>query len=175
MVSLITYFKENEIEYTVTSSSGNPYYAFEKDKRFDIGTSSNGLYWQISFSRPVTIDSYIISAPAGWGSYSETWSVSYSLDNQIFTHFPAYGMYDLRKNKDKFALPKPAYCLHFRITGIRDNGNSQDLQFNSFDCFGTIGAVQNKQKKLCAVSFAMFRQSILPKIIMLLYPSFLPT
>ena len=134
MVSIITYFKENGISYTATSSGGSPYDAFEKDRSFGTSYSSNGR-------------------------------TTYGLNDLSF----------LRGNTGKFALPKPVYCLHFRINGIRDNVNDEYLAFNSFDCFGTIGAVQNMQKKLCAVNFAMFKQSILPNIIMLLYPSFLPT
>ena len=164
----------NIVNYTLSSSSSSPDDALRSDIRFATGVSSNGLFWQISFSRPVTIDSYIISANYDWDSWSTIWSVSYSLDNKTFVHLPAYGMYDLKGNTDKFSLSKPVYCMHFRINGIKAGSNYDCLVFNSFDCFGTVGSLNNNAKKLCEGNFAIFKQSLLPKIIMLIYPSYLP-
>ena len=173
MVSLVSYFKEHNIDYALSSSDGSPDAAFGSDNKFSAG-SSNNFFWQISFSRPVTIDSYIISANSDWYSWSVKWWVSYSLDNKTFVHLPAYVMLDLRRNTDRFLLSKPVYCMHFRINGIENSSGNKWLTFNSFDCFGTVGSLNNNPKKLCEGNFAIFKQSILPKIIMLIYPSYLP-
>ena len=178
MASLITYFKEKGISYeSISPSSRYPSSnAFDNDKDFFACYELDEVvsFWQVSFAMPVTIESYTFSAMSGWDFWPTVWSVSYSLDNKTFTLLPSYGIYDLKGNSDKFSLGKPVYCKHFRINGILDSDGDNCLRFNSFDCFGTIGAVNNKARKLYACNAAAFRQSLLPKLIMLIFPSCLP-
>ena len=176
MASLITYFKEKGISYeSISSSSDYPSSnAFDNDKDFKTSSVASGLFWQVSFAIPVTIESYTLSAMSDWDYWAAVWSVSYSLDNKTFTLLSSHGIGNLRGNTNKFSLGKPVYCKHFRINGILDSEGDAYLRFNSFDCFGTIGAVNNKARKLYACNAAVFRQSLLPKLIMLIFPSCLP-
>ena len=89
MTSIIDAFNSNPNLYfsvsssTPLTSSRKPESAFNKEGNWFESTESNA-FWQISFSRPVSIESYVIGGLSIWDCWPTSWEISYSLDNSSF-------------------------------------------------------------------------------------------
>ena len=172
MSSIIDFFNANNLNYTVTSSTpvsadSGPYNAFDKnDKHFCSYVSSP--YWQVTFERLVTITSYIISASNSW--YTTQWKVSYSVDGSSFADVQTYSK-DIQGNTEKFLLPYQINCKIFRITGIKASDGTDDLRFNSFDCFGPVSLKRTRNQ--CSCNFYFYKRRLTISFLLTLFPSFL--
>ena len=159
MSSIIEYFNANKLNYTASStkpesSSYGPYKAFNKDGDY-FKSYESPYYWQVSFSKPVSIESYIIRAASSWDSYTSSWYISYSNDGSTF-HTIRTETEDIRTNTFPFKINPPINCKHFRITGRTVISNSMRLLFLGLDCFGRTG-----KKKTIVLVKRRFMQEIL--------------
>ena len=154
MSSIISFFNTHKYNYTTSSTTPRksyegPYSALNKEgNHFESDFSD--AYWQISFSRPVTITSYILSGKTSFIYWTKSWEISYSLTGSSFTPLQTDAMNDYRQNTDKFQLKKSINCKHFRIT--RKTGSCTCLAFYRFDCFGS-----TKAKYTCNIAVSIRR------------------
>ena len=155
MSSLINAFKSNpSLSFSLSSStiyaSFKAENALNKEGNYFESHVSNA-FWQISFSRPVSIGSYIISGPSSWGAWPTSWEISFSLDGSTFVSKQIDKIDDLRGNTKKFAIKPPIYCKHFKITGKSNNNqyHPTSLWFYGFDCFGSINLKRTINKCTC--------------------------
>ena len=171
MPSIIEFFKANKLNYTASATQnecGGFYAAFENDKHF-CSTQSSRDYWQVTFERLVTIASYIISASAHWRTTQ--WKVSYSLDGSSFVDVQTYSK-SLKGNTEKFLLPYQINCKIFRINGIKASDDTDDMLFNSFDCFGP-GYSLKRTRNQCSCNFYYYKRRLTTSFLLTLFPSFL--
>ena len=178
MSSIIDYFNANKLNYTATSSTPNgasvgPYNAFDKNGKFFCSTVSSP-YWQVTFEQPVVIESYIIGALTSNSWWSTNWQIYYSLDGKSFSFLQDDSMSDLRGNTKKFPLSKIiTICRSFKIVGIRASDGTDDILFNSFDCFGYVDSIKAKRK--CTCNCAYYKSRLITNALLALYSSFLTT
>ena len=186
MISLVDYFKCKQLPLNTTSStpisaSLNASNALEKsnDKYFQTCLSpkcntptSSPFFWQIEFPLPVTIESYTFSVPSSKFSwFMKLWEVSFSLDNITFSSLPASSCGNLLDNKNKFLLPFPIYCKHFKITSLLCNYNEYNRQYfalNSFECFGSLGKKIVRVANQCSYTFASTMNKVISSIMIFL-------
>ena len=156
MISLINAFKSNpSLSFSLSSSTTYSSYEAERalNKEGDYFcakySADPNTYWQISFSQPVSIGSYIISGPQDWGYWQTSWEISYALDDSSFITKQTDEIDDLRGNTKKFPINPPIYCKHFKITGKTHTNPSclTALGFYCFDCFGSVKV--NEENTLC--------------------------
>ena len=124
----------------------------EDVNRFHSLSSPADQWWQVSFSKPVAIKSYIIRTKSSWDARPKSWVVNASFDNKTWKQVDEVSLTgDVGGNKTPFLLKKTINCKHFRIIlkrNIWDNGSSDNLfVFSFFDCFGTLGKYQRKTIK----------------------------
>ena len=165
MSSIIEYFNANKLNYIAsssepTSSSYSPYNAFNKDGDYFYSNESP-YYWQISFSQPVSIESYIIRAVSSWVSYTSSWDISYSNDGNTFNTIRTEKA-DIKTNTIPFEINPPINCRHFKITGRTVISNDMRLTFLGFDCFGPV-----PKKK----TFVLIRRRLITEILRMLMQS----
>ena len=150
MTSIIDVFNSNpSLSFSLSSteiegSSRKAEYALNKEGYYFSSPVSNP-FWQISFSQPVSIGSYIISGKKSWKRCPTSWIISYSLNDSSFITKQTDKIDDLRGNTKKFPINPPIYCKHFKITG-KTHTNSKypsALNFYCFDCFGSVKIVKN--------------------------------
>ena len=173
MFSIIEYFNENNINYTASGGSingGNGYYdAFDKNDRYFCSTVTP--YWQVNFDRLVSIASYTITAKSWNTWYMTSWKVSYSLDGSSFTNIQTESISSLNGNTNKFPLNNQVTCKSFRITGVKCSDNSDDLLFNSFDCYSPVAL--SKSKKHCSCNCFYYKRRLITNFLLALFPSFI--
>ena len=172
MSSIISFFKANKFTYSAQSTKPwqtpgyGPNNAFDKTETF--ASFVTNPYWQVTFDRFVTIDSYIISMRTYFDWTMKEWKISYSLGSS-FINLQTDTSDDLRANTKVFKLKKQIKCKSFRITGTKDNystgGGSGHLAFNSFDCFGLPYAVMKTRNE--------FKRRLLINLLLSLLPCFL--
>jgi hypothetical protein len=138
-------------------------------------TSVSPYYWQISFSKSVTITGYSIGAPSDWGSSPTSWEVSYSVDGSTFTTLQTYYVSTLIGKKFTYQFDRQIYCKHFRITGKSISSSGMWLAFNQFDCYGTVGLITPKRtpsltpestKIQCTVNVAVIRRKLISQALL---------
>ena len=165
MSSIIEYFNANKLNYTASSSepsqsSRGPYNVFGKDDSL-FASRVSPYYWQVSFSQPVSIESYIIRAGSSWNSYTSSWDISYSNDGNTFNTIRTEKA-DIKTNTIPFKINPPINCRHFKITARTVMSGEMRLIFLGFDCFGTT------QKKK---TFALIRRRLITEILRMLMQS----
>ena len=109
MASIIDAFKSNSSfsfdlsSSTPISSLYNAQNALNKEGN-PFSSHASNAYWQISFSQPVKIGSYIISLPSSssWSNTPTSWEISYLLDDSSFISKQIDKIGDLRENTKKF-------------------------------------------------------------------------
>ena len=146
MISIIDAFNSNSsLSFTLSSSEmhGSSFkaeYGLNKEGENRFESVVSNAYWQISFSQPVSIKSYIISGQKSWFYWPTSWEISYSLDDSSPKKKQIDKIDDLRGNTNKFPINPPIYCKHFKITGkTHTNPNyPTTLAFYRFDCFGSL-------------------------------------
>jgi hypothetical protein len=137
-----------QVSYSLSSSpasSGHPATdAFSTSTAY-FETLTSPYFWQISFSKPVTITSYTIGGSSKWGCTITSWGISYSVDGSTFTTLQTNSASSLIGQKLTYQLNRQINCNHFRITGKASTCGSVLLGFNQFDCYGTVGLVTPKR------------------------------
>ena len=154
-----------QVSYSLSSSpasSGHPATdAFSTSTAY-FETLTSPYFWQISFSKPVTITSYTIGGGSTWGSTPTSWEISYSNDNSTFTTLQTNSVSTLKGQKYTFQLNRQITCIHFRITGKTTTSGDTWLAFNQFDCFGTVGLVTPKRTRIqCTCNVAVIRSKLI--------------
>ena len=172
MSSIIEYFKVNQLNYTTSSSpycaSDSHENAFDNIKYFQ--STVTNPFWQIIFAQPVVIESYIISA-GNWNWCTTEWEISYSVDGTSFAFLQKDTIEDMRGNTKRFPLKNKITCIGFKIAGIKASDTTDDLIFNSFDCFGSL----KKSKNRCTCNCVYYKQRLISNFLLYLYLSFVPT
>ena len=112
-------------------------YAISKDTNY-FQSNANPAFWQISFSRPVLIEKYIIGGSTTWTTSPTSWDVSYSTDGVRFTFLQTDLATTLIGTKKTFVLKKKITCRSLKITGKTTTTGGIWIAFNQFDCFGSI-------------------------------------
>ena len=97
------------------------------------------------------------------------WKISYSVDGSSFIDVQTYSK-DIYRNTEKFLLPKEITCKIFRINGIKSSDNSDDMLFNSFDCYGT---VVKRTRNKCSCNYYFYKRRLTIGLLLTLFPSFL--
>ena len=143
MSSLIDLFNSKPFLYYICSSSHpyEPKYAIENaldksTKWFQSNTSP--YYWQITFSKPVKIKSYIMGGSTLWTVTPTSWEISYSSNGKTFSYLQTDSASTLKGTKKEFKLDHMISCVHFRITGKTCNNGNIWIALNQFDCFGSL-------------------------------------
>ena len=139
----ITY---NASSMTLYSNSYLPENVFvDNDNSYFVSADSTAnQWWQISFSKPVEISSYIIRTNPSHPRHPKMWYAMASLDG---VQWRIVGVYekDIGGNTEKFYPYEPFNCFHFKIILIQNTYNDNYLVFSFFDCFGKLGTNQTKR------------------------------
>ena len=144
-VSILRYFEKQGLNYTATassvlSSSYNVYNPFKDDDTYFFSSVDvEHGWWQVSFSKLVTIRSYILKSK---GSFNrpESWTIKTS-DGTNWKEIHTISNTDIRTNY-KFTLPYAVLCKYFRIImngKYCSTGSAYFMTFSFFDCFGYPG------------------------------------
>ena len=151
MISIIKNTKSLGISYSTSSLSifnedpdSHPNHVFIDDDNsyFYSGNDEIDQWWQVSFSKPVAIKSYIIRANPLHGGRPKSWIILASFNNLTWRQVDDVNLEgDVGGNKTPFQLKKITNCLHFRIvlkknTEPNSEKDSRVLLFTYFDCFG---------------------------------------
>ena len=174
MTSIIDiYNANNNLAYNLSSSKTYNNCEAEKGLATDSGhfntnqnVASSPYYWQISFSAPVTIESYIIKGQSGWSGWPTSWEISYSLDGSSFTTKQIDTTSDLR-SASKFTINPPISCKHFKITGLTTN-TAIGLWFYKFDCFGSAQVLFPRRTKIqCTCNIARVKYQLVSRVLIM--------
>ena len=152
MISIIKYFRENKINFTVSSTEPlnsyyDPYNAFNTEGWHFI-TVTSPYYWQVSFPRRVSIEKYQLGGGPGWVYYTTKFEVSYSNNGRDFV--PVQN--DTRKSPGTtymFPIKTPIICKHFRLAMKETSGEAR-LNFYKFDCFGSVERISCDMRRMKA-------------------------
>ena len=132
MVSLIQNASDLGLQYstyslTVRSDNNSPDKVFVDDTTFFLSNDSpNNQWWQISFTKPVAIDSYTIKSSSNYNHRPKSWIISTSFDNSTWTDVDLIFGKDTTGNTEIFTLHNVVNCKHFRII-LKENTNSNIL------------------------------------------------
>ena len=171
MASITEYFEKNKLNYTASasseySSSHSPYNVFTNNSNMYHSKENNDEHWwQISFSIPVVVASYIFYRHGS--DYLKRWKISYSLDGVVFITAQEDSS-NIGRNLIPFKMTAPCYCKHFRITHIEDSYGANKLFFDYFNCYGTIEA---KKRNKLTCNFARYRHKLISHQLMIIMPS----
>ena len=118
---------------------------------------SNSKWWQVSFSKPVAISSYIIRTISGSDWRPKSWIINASFDNKTWELVDAQIGVETANNKTPFNLSTTVNCQRFRII-IKENWyNNNYFLFTFFDCFGGLGSYKNKICHTRYVSYLRYK------------------
>ena len=177
MTSIIeTFNTNNDLSYSFSSSTtfkGHvPEYALSKDSAF-FQTEVTPSFWQISFSKEVTIDSYSICTRASNGNYGASWEVSHSNNNETFVSLQTDVMTSSNPNAVKYNLDKTISCKHFKITlkTTSISGGYHWMVISKFDLFGRLGAASRRTRDKCSINIGRIRHETISNILILMMPS----
>jgi hypothetical protein len=148
MYSLIQNASELGLTYnasslTIYSSINKPENVFT-NSFFHSGHSPSDQWWQVSFSKPVEISSYIIQTVYNHGIRPKRWYAMSSFDGVLWRIVGVYDK-DTGGNTERFYPYEPFNCFHFKIVLIQNTNNDNYLAFTFFDCFGKLGTNQTKR------------------------------
>ena len=142
--------------YSLSLYDGNPSNVFiDKDNTdFYSKTDVPDQWWQVSFSKPVAIKSYLLKTNAAYGAKPKSWVVNASFDNKTWEQVDAVSLNgNIGGNKIPFNLTNTVYCLNFRIIlkqNTETTKHTNALLFTFFDCFGEVLKIIKTKK--CVVS-----------------------
>ena len=169
-MSILEYFRANNLTYTTSSSSGSHGTAVNKGRYFyyDYSTPS---FWQMSFDPIITIGSYTLRTRLLSSWFMIAWKISYSLDGSSFTDLQYDCVYNTTDNVLKFPLRTPIRCKTFKISGVKSSSNTDGMIFNNFDLFskGSLSEIRNK----CSCNFYFYKRRLTIGFLLTLFPSFL--
>ena len=139
---------------TINGDYSSPDKGFDDDSKYYLSKDGSGCppnqWWQVSFSKDVSIIKYIIKTIASYGSRLHSWIINASFDNETWKTVDAVTNHDTGGNTTPFELDKAVKCRHFRIVGKGNSSGNNVLHFTYFDCFGKLSS-SNKIKctKFC--------------------------
>jgi hypothetical protein len=137
-----------QVSYSLSSSPASSSHpatdAFSTSTAY-FETTTSPYFWQISFSKSVTITSYTIGGSSTWVNSLLSWEISYSNDGSTFTTLQTNSVSTLIGKRYTFQLNRQINCIHFRITGKLVQSGGPALWFNQFNCYGTVGLVTPKR------------------------------
>ena len=135
-------------------------------------TNTVNSWWQISFSKSVSISSYIIKGIPDSTLRPKNWIIEAYLDSNIWETVDTQTGIDTGINRNPFVLKQTVKCKYFRIVSKGNWGGWNDLQFYFFDCFGSIAKPKTK-KVICSRYVSYFKYKIFVSIYTSSYSSFL--
>jgi hypothetical protein len=150
MSSLIQNATSLGITYNASSltvySSHKPENVFINDDSsyFHSSGSPSNQWWQVSFSKPVEISSYIIRTKTEYSHHPIRWYAETSFDG-LSWRIVDIKEKDVGGNREIFYPYEPFNCFHFRIVLKRNSNNDNYLIFAFFDCFGKLGKNETKR------------------------------
>ena len=117
-------------------------------------------WWQVSFSEPVSISSYIIKSTYSGGCFPKSWIVNASFDNKTWETVDTKTNENTGNVLAKFELTSPINTKHFRIVLKENTQSASDNHFifTFFDCFGAKGKMKSgKKANTCYVSYLKYK------------------
>lgn len=165
----------SDLKYTLSSATAKSdrktEYGLAKDSNYFYTSSwysTAPIYWQISFSKQVSIISYSICTKLSNGQYAPSWEVSYSNDGTTFIPLQTDEMKSANTNAVNYPLSKAIACKHFRIKVADDTW----LAVSKFDLFGSIQVLpQKKNVNICTINIGRIRHQIIGNILIAMMPS----
>ena len=142
MVSLVKYAQIFDLTYSVdgyeTCCGTSPQNALiDNDVSFYDTASKPNSWWQISFSKNVSIKSYILRSTKNISYCPKSWIINVSFDKINWRTVDKVELEDdVSGEKNYFKLKKSIKCMHFRIVILTNSvpGRSE-IKFTFFDCF----------------------------------------
>ena len=142
MTSLIKNQDVEHFGYSLTLNStyqqSNPNHVFEEKDYFFSEYEPSDQWWQVSFSKIVSINSYILKTSSAWADRPKSWVVYSSFDNKTWNIADAIFNIETGDNMNKIYPTKNIVCKHFRIVLKENWANKNAFLFSFFDCFGKI-------------------------------------
>ena len=178
MSSIIEYFNENNFEYSTSSltcfdgQESNKGLAKYGDL-FQSKGSPSRQWWQVSFSRPVVISSYIITYTSGYDVSPVSWEVSISNDNKTFDLIKTQEVSTICGNTKPYLLDSPVSCKYFRLTMNKLNNNGNEcFFFYGFDCFGFVGEIKTPRRTRlkCSCNFPRYKRQLISNNLIAILP-----
>ena len=168
MTSIIKQFDAHGLNYTFVSS--RPMDGTKHEDAFKSSTFYSYVdapcYWQITFSQPITAESYQFCPNSPYGGFVKNWSVKISNGSSLTT-LQTDSVSSRPSGAVKFSFSKPISFRSFRITSKTTSNNGGEwLRVGQFDLFGQIGAKnratidygQRKQRKIRNIIILMMMQ-----------------
>ena len=107
------------------------------EKYFNSELSPANQWWQITFSKSVWIESYLIKTDPNRGARPKSWVVNASFDNETWEQVDDVSLEgDIGGNTTPFKLKKIINCLYFRLILRKSTWSDHQFVFSYFDCFG---------------------------------------
>ena len=125
---------------------------------FQSAGSPSNQWWQISFTSPVSISSYIIRTGSSFSARPQDWTAAASSDNTTWKTVDTRTGIETGNNKNQFTLSKVANYKHFRLVLVKATSyqNDDTFGFTFFDCFGS-SYVKSKRVHSCNVSYLKYK------------------
>ena len=156
-IPIVDYFNKKGLSYNLSSSSvfnevNKPDCVIKDDSRYFKSINAPDQWWQISFSIPVVISSYILRDVVS-GAIMTNWSISYSYDNETFITLQTDT--GIKNDKVPFNLSMPYCCKHIRITQISTSDSTNIMYFSYFECLGFI--IDQKKMSMRQCNYFSYR------------------
>ena len=143
MSSIIKNANNLGITYSATSKTlydGSRENVFTDDSSyFRSEGSTSEQWWQVSFSKAVSISSYIIKSSTQHVHRPKAWEVMASMNGIQWEVVDRIAGKDTAANTDIFIPYFTVNCMHFRIVFKENYNNNEYMRFTFFDCFGGLG------------------------------------
>ena len=178
MSSIIEYFNKNNFEYSASSlthwNGNEPEKAFSKSGSiFNSKGYPSRQWWEVSFSRPVVISSYLMTCDDYNRHGAKSWEVSISNDNETYETIKTQEVSTICGNTEPFLLDSPVSCKHFRLTMNKpNNSGSEEFFFRGFDCFGVVGEVKvpRRTRLKCSCNFPRYKRQLISNYLIVILP-----
>lgn len=165
-MSIIEYCKKNNIKYSTDGSVYGSSKVLTDDNTFYISQldeDDGNDYWEITFSKPVKIGSYIITDKSTSSKHMTIWDISISSDGRNNVYAQTDTASTLYQNIQRFPLKKTVTCKKFTIYGSLCNDYSDDVIFTFFDCF------EPTTKNKCTCKLSMLKAKLIARLASVIY------
>ena len=159
-------FNAKNLKFTFTSLGVDYNHAEDAIKSSFYSQDNYPSYWQVTFSQPVTAESYQICPNYLYNSeYVTSWDVSYSTGTSL-TFLQTDSVSSRPSGAVKFSFSKPISLKTLRITSKTTSNNGGEwLRVSKFDLFGRIETKNSLPNDLRRI-----RQKIRSRMIILIMP-----